>query len=229
MSHAYTPRERRTAIVYGILCHGAFAVGIAAMIAGIFTGLRLGHGPFSGASALGWDLLLVAQFAVLHSFLLTQRGRAVIARLAPAGLGAPLSTTTFALISSLQLILTFTAWSRLGDVWWEPHGWLRSDDHRRVRSVVDLLADDDERRGHGGADRISRLERRSARARAAVRGLSRARHVSRGSSAGLPRVRVYAVDRAGVDTRSFLARRELDGTTACLTALEGAPLPRLLR
>lgn len=125
MSHAYTHRERRIAIVYGILCHGAFAVGIAAMIVGIFSGLRLGHGPFTGMAALAWDLLLVAQFAVLHSFLLTKRGRAALARLAPARLGAPLSTTTFAFISSLQLILMFTAWSRLGNVWWEPHGWLR--------------------------------------------------------------------------------------------------------
>lgn len=95
------------------------------MILGIFSGLRLGRGPFSGTAALAWDLLLVAQFVVLHSFLLTRRGRAVLVRLAPARLGAPLSTTTFALISSLQLLLTFGAWSQLGEVWWEPHGALR--------------------------------------------------------------------------------------------------------
>jgi len=126
MTAAYTARERRIAALYGLLCHGAFAIGISAMVAGIFTGLRLGRGPFSGAAALGWDLLLIAQFVVLHSFLLTRRGRAVLVRLAPAGLGAPLSTTTFALISSLQILLTFVAWSRLGEVWWEPHGWVRA-------------------------------------------------------------------------------------------------------
>lgn len=125
MTDVYTARERRIAIVYGIVCHGAFAIGIGAMIAGIFTGLRLGHGPFTGAAALGWDLLLIAQFVVLHSFLLTRRGRAVLDRLAPAGLGAALSTTTFAMIASIQLLLTFGAWSQIGDVWWEPHGRLR--------------------------------------------------------------------------------------------------------
>lgn len=125
MSQLYMPRDRRIAVVYGILCHCAFAAGIGAMIAGIYSGLRLGHGPFSGLAAFVWDLLLVAQFVVLHSFLLTSRGRAVLTRLAPAGLGGPLSTTTFALIASLQLLLTFGAWSQLGGVWWAPHGWLR--------------------------------------------------------------------------------------------------------
>jgi protein-S-isoprenylcysteine O-methyltransferase Ste14 len=125
MTHVYTRRERRIAIAYGVLCHSAFAIGIGAMIVGIFSGLRLGHGPFSGVAALGWDLLLVAQFVVLHSFLLTRRGRDVLVRLAPAGLGRPLSTTIFALIASLQILLTFAAWSQLGDVWWEPHGPLR--------------------------------------------------------------------------------------------------------
>ena len=126
MTAVYTARERRIAIIYGLLCHGAFAIGIGAMVAGIFSGLRLGRGPFTGTAALGWDLLLLAQFVVLHSFLLTRRGRGVLLRLAPAGLGAPLSTTTFALISSLQILLTFAAWSRIGEVWWEPHGWLRA-------------------------------------------------------------------------------------------------------
>lgn len=126
MTKSYSLRERRIAIVYGILCHSAFALGIGAMVAGIFTGLRLGRGPFSGAAALGWDVLLIAQFVVLHSFLLTRRGRAVLARLAPEGLGAPLSTTIFAFISSLQLLLAFGAWAQLGGIWWEPHGWLRA-------------------------------------------------------------------------------------------------------
>jgi protein-S-isoprenylcysteine O-methyltransferase Ste14 len=125
MTRVYTPRERCIAIAYGLLCHCAFAIGIGAMIAGIFSGMRLGRGPFTGINAVGWDLLLVAQFVVLHSFLLTPRGRAVLVRLAPGSLGTPLSTTTFALISSLQLLLTFGAWSQLGEIWWEPHGWLR--------------------------------------------------------------------------------------------------------
>jgi len=121
----YTVRQRRIALVYGLACHLSFAVGIAAMIASIYTGLRLGRGPFTGAAALAFDLLLLAQFAFLHSFLLTGRGAKLLARLAPAALGRDLGTTSFATISSLQLLLTFAAWSPIGAVWWEPHGALR--------------------------------------------------------------------------------------------------------
>ncbi len=68
MNSIYPSRDRGIAVVYGLLCHGTFAVGIGAMITGIFSGLRLGRGPFSGTAALAWDLLLVTQSVVLHSF-----------------------------------------------------------------------------------------------------------------------------------------------------------------
>ena len=123
MSAPYDRRQRLVALCYGLACHASFAAGIAAMIVSLYTGMRIGRGPFTGLAAIGWDVFLLAQFALLHSFLLTARGRRVLARLAPVGLGAALSTTTFAWVSSLQLLLTFCAWSRLGEVWWEPRGW----------------------------------------------------------------------------------------------------------
>jgi protein-S-isoprenylcysteine O-methyltransferase Ste14 len=125
MAVTYNRSQRLVALSYGLLCHVTFVAGIAAMVASLYSGMRLGHGPFSGLGAFGWDVFLVIQFAFLHSFLLTDRGRRFLAKLAPAELGRPLASTTFALISSLQLLITFGAWSQLGGVWWEPHGWLR--------------------------------------------------------------------------------------------------------
>lgn len=122
---AYTPAQRLVAVMYGVVCHLSFALGIAAMMAGIYTGLQFGRGPFRGGAAAVFDLLLLAQFAVLHSVLLLPRGRALLARLAPLGLGRDLSTTIFACLSSLQLLLTFGAWAPLGPVWWEPQGAVR--------------------------------------------------------------------------------------------------------
>lgn len=122
----YDTRQRLTALAYGAACHLGFALGIAAMVASLYMGLTIGRGPFTGATGWAFDLALLAQFALVHSFLLSARGRALLAHLAPAGIGAELRTTTFALIASLQLLLTFAAWSPSGTVWWEPHGVLRA-------------------------------------------------------------------------------------------------------
>ena len=121
----YSGKQRGIALLYGVICHLSFAAGIAAMMLGLYTGLRLGRRHLVGGAAAFADVLLALQFVVVHSFLLSERGRAVLARFAPFGLGPALGTTSFAAISSLQLLLTFGAWSPIGPTWWEPHGALR--------------------------------------------------------------------------------------------------------
>jgi protein-S-isoprenylcysteine O-methyltransferase Ste14 len=121
----YSRSQRVVAALYGLACHTAFAAGVSAMVVGIYSGMRLGHGGVRGSPASLVDVGLLAQFAIVHSVLLSERGRTLLSRLAPLGLGAALRTTTFALVSSLQLALTFVAWAPLGEVWWEPHGPLR--------------------------------------------------------------------------------------------------------
>jgi len=118
----YTRLQRTVAVLYGVLCHAGFAAGIGAMMVGIYSGLSVGRGPFHGVEALIADLCLLIQFPVLHSFLLSPRGLGYLSRLAPLRLGRDLSTTTYALISSLQLLLTFSLWSPLGGFRYEPHG-----------------------------------------------------------------------------------------------------------
>eukprot|EP01042_Synura_sphagnicola_P014217 gene14217-18009_t len=57
------------------------------------------------------DALLLLQFPLLHSALLSKRGGAVLRRLAPSSLGTPLMSTTYALIASVQTGLLFLGWT----------------------------------------------------------------------------------------------------------------------
>jgi protein-S-isoprenylcysteine O-methyltransferase Ste14 len=120
MSHGI--RDRGVAVLWGLVTHGLFVVGVAGMLVNLHQGLRLGLGPLRGWPAVVANVALMAQFPLLHSFLLSRRGRRVLERLAPRPLGRDLSTTTFALVASAQLILAFFLWSPSGVVWWEPSG-----------------------------------------------------------------------------------------------------------
>lgn len=118
----YSAGQRGLALIDGIVCHSVFGVAIAAMILSIATGLSWGFGPFEGAAAWAANLLLVVQFPVLHSWLLSEPGGAFLDCLAPSGLGRDLRTTTYATIASLQLLVTFCLWSPSGTTWWQAEG-----------------------------------------------------------------------------------------------------------
>jgi protein-S-isoprenylcysteine O-methyltransferase Ste14 len=110
-AHAdYRKAERALAVVLGIGCHLAFAVAVAAMIAGLHEGLSLGRGRFVGAAAWAANTLLALQFPLLHSALLTPRGQRWLGR---TPLGRDLATTSYVGIASLQLALVFALWSPL--------------------------------------------------------------------------------------------------------------------
>jgi protein-S-isoprenylcysteine O-methyltransferase Ste14 len=118
----YTATQRRAAAAWGILCHVSFAAGVCAMMAGLYTGMMMGLGGLHGAWAILGDFLLLAQFPLAHSLLLSTRGRRWLSHLAPLGLGNALGTTTYATIASWQLLATFVLWSPLGQPWWTPRG-----------------------------------------------------------------------------------------------------------
>ncbi len=117
-------RNRRIAIAltYGVLSHALFAVAVGFMVYALYEGLRVGLGPFHGTRAWIANTLLVIQFPLLHSYLLSDSGRKILAKLAPAELARDLAPTTFALISSLQVLATFALWSPSGIVLNEAHG-----------------------------------------------------------------------------------------------------------
>ena len=115
------------ALTFGALCHVAFAAAVLTMIAAMFFGLSEGFGRVPWPWAALANLSLILQFPLGHSLLLTGRGGRLLARLIPGQHGATLSTTTYALIASLQLLALFALWTPSGIVWWRAEGvalWL---------------------------------------------------------------------------------------------------------
>jgi protein-S-isoprenylcysteine O-methyltransferase Ste14 len=115
---------QRTAIAwgYGLVCHGLFVLGVGSMIVVMFGGMTpaLGRVPWPWQLAANAALLL--QFPLLHSWLLSRGGSAVLARLAPLGYGPQLVSTTYGAVASAQVGLLFLGWSPSGTVWWSATG-----------------------------------------------------------------------------------------------------------
>ena len=111
------------ALCYGVLCHAMFAAGVGCMIAAMYFGMSRSLGAVAPPWNCLANALLVLQFPLAHSFLLTRPGQRVLAAVAPAAHGTILATTTYALIASLQIFLLFAFWSPTGIVWWRASGW----------------------------------------------------------------------------------------------------------
>jgi hypothetical protein len=114
------PALRRTiAVAWAVTSLTAFATGVAAMLVGLHEGLTAGlvaRGTLRGTAAAIANGVLVLQFPLLHSALLTRRGQHLLARLAPRDCGRTLAPTNFAAVGSLQLVATFLLWSPSGIV-----------------------------------------------------------------------------------------------------------------
>ena len=110
------------AVAMAILCHTAFALAVGSMALALATGLQLGRGDLPGAFGALGNLLLVLQFPLVHSFLLSARGRPWLVRLSPVGHGRALALSTYVMAGSAQLLLTFWAWTPTGIVWHAPSG-----------------------------------------------------------------------------------------------------------
>lgn len=110
------------ALGYGLVCHLSFAAGVLTMMAAMFFGMSRSLGTV--APPWNWvaNAALLIQFPLAHSLLLTGRGRAVLARLAPRGTGTTLSTTTYVTLASLQVFALFAFWSPTGTIWWRAEG-----------------------------------------------------------------------------------------------------------
>ena len=79
------------ALFYGALCHACFALGIGTMMVAMFFGMSRSLGALAAPWSWIANALLLAQFPIVHSFLLSKRGRALLAHLAPVGTGTTLS------------------------------------------------------------------------------------------------------------------------------------------
>ena len=118
------PRARRVTVAacYGVLCHSLFIAAVAAMMVMMFFGMSRSLGHVTGPWRIGANALLLLQFPLAHSLLLTSRGRKMLSYMAPAGLGRDLSTTTYVIVAALQVLALFLLWSPGGTVWWRAEG-----------------------------------------------------------------------------------------------------------
>jgi methanethiol S-methyltransferase len=112
------------ALAMGALCHSIFAAAVLSMIGAMFFGLSLGLGRVAWPWAALANAALMAQFPIGHSLLLTARGRGFLTKVIPGGFGGTLSTTTYAIIASLQLLALFVLWTPSGIILWRAEGWV---------------------------------------------------------------------------------------------------------
>jgi protein-S-isoprenylcysteine O-methyltransferase Ste14 len=110
------------ALLMALLVHTLFGLAVGSMALALATGLQLGRGGLDGPASVVANLLLVLQFPIVHSLLLSKRGRPLLQRLSPVGHGRTLAVSTYVLVGSLQLLLTFWAWSPSDVVWHSPAG-----------------------------------------------------------------------------------------------------------
>jgi protein-S-isoprenylcysteine O-methyltransferase Ste14 len=110
------------ALVMAAVCHAAFVLAVGSMAWALASGMQIGHGSLTGVPAAIANGLLLLQFPILHSLLLSRRGAGTLRRLSPVGHGRTLAITTFALFGSVQLLATFWLWSPSGVTWHSPEG-----------------------------------------------------------------------------------------------------------
>ena len=124
---ALTPPPGRArialALSFGAAAHLIFAAAVLAMIVAMFFGMSRSFGAVPWPLAAAANALLLLQFPIAHSFLLTGRGSRWLARLVPGPHGGTLGTTTYAIIASVQLLALFALWTPSGVVWWSAEGW----------------------------------------------------------------------------------------------------------
>ena len=118
------PGRRRISIAfaYGLMCHVVFALAVGAMILAMFFGMSESLGRVPEPWSYLANGFLVLQFPLMHSLLLSARGSKLLNWFAPADYARTLSTTTYAMIASLQLLMLFALWTPSGVVWWRAEG-----------------------------------------------------------------------------------------------------------
>ena len=98
-------------ILYGIVCHVTFVISGLCMFWVLYNGFTVSLGSVSYPLSIIINILLLLQFPILHSFLLTNSGRRVLRFFAPTKYADTLETTIYATIASIQLLVLFLLWS----------------------------------------------------------------------------------------------------------------------
>lgn len=110
------------AFAYGMVCHTIFAAAVLAMIFAMFFGMSKSLGSLPAPWSYLANAALILQFPIMHSLLLSRLGSRLLRYLAPRQYAGTLSTTTYAIIASLQLLMLFALWTPSGIIWWQASG-----------------------------------------------------------------------------------------------------------
>lgn len=118
------PGKKRivVAFAYGALCHTIFGLAVLTMIVAMFFGMSMSLGRVPAPWSVLANMALIIQFPIVHSVLLTRRGNEILAKLAPTAYAKTLSTTTYAIVASAQLLALFVLWTPSGIIWWQAEG-----------------------------------------------------------------------------------------------------------
>ena len=117
-----TMARKLMALCAGVLCHVSFGIAVLTMMAAMYFGMTRSLGRVLEPWNWVANAALLIQFPVVHSLLLTGRGRRLLARLAPLGAGSTLSATTYATIAAFGVFALFAFWSPTGVILWQAHG-----------------------------------------------------------------------------------------------------------
>ena len=110
--------KKLQALLLGALNHSLFVYAIYLMSQQLFYGLTLKPlVNFSNPSLV--NLFLIVQFPLLHSWLLTKKGRALLSSKFLGNNSQSLAPTFYTTIASLQLILTFGFWQPTNTIIWQ--------------------------------------------------------------------------------------------------------------
>ena len=98
-------------LMYGLICHVSFAISGLCMFWVLYNGLTVSLGFVRHPLSIFVNILLLLQFPILHSFLLTNSGRRFLRFFAPSHYAKTLETTIYASIASIQLMVLFLLWT----------------------------------------------------------------------------------------------------------------------
>ena len=110
------------AFLYGLLCHLIFTVSVVTMLVAMFFGMSQSFGKILAPYSYFLNLLLLLQFPIAHSFLLSSIGKKYLLYFSPKQYSKTLTPTIFAIIASIQLFLLFFCWTPTQIIIWEASG-----------------------------------------------------------------------------------------------------------
>ena len=110
------------AVLYGLVCHIIFTASVITMLVSLFFGMSQSFGKIPDPYSYFVNLLLLLQFPLAHSFLLSTTGQKYLLYFSPKDYSKTLAPTIFALLASLQLFLLFFFWTPTQIIIWEASG-----------------------------------------------------------------------------------------------------------